>query len=150
MEMVKFALITLLALSPLGAAEFTLTIGNPVAANVARVKTAGLAVRLEECADLAKAKLSGTAEGLEGGARKSIPVQIVAGSGPGVYAVNHNWPNDGAWVVSLKAECGSATAGAIVPFRGFAYLRDTVKIFPRFPSAAEIDRSLNELSGGPK
>jgi hypothetical protein len=148
--MVKLVLATLLALSPLGAAEFTLTIGNPLAANVARMKTVGMAVRLEECADPAKAKLSGTAEGVEAGARKSLPVQIVAGSGPGVYAVNHNWPNDGAWVVSLRAECGSATAGAIVPFRGFAYVRDAIKIFPRFPAAAEIDRSLNELSGGAK
>ena len=148
--MVKLALTTLMVLSPLAAAEFTLTIGNPLAANVPRMKTAGVAVRLEGCADLSKSKLSGTAEGLEGGARKSLPLQIVAGSTPGVYAINHNWTVEGAWVVNLKAECGSAAAGAIVPFRGFAYLRDTIKIFPRYPSADEIDRSLTELSGGPK
>ena len=150
MEMVRFTLLTILCMSRLGAAEFSLTIGNPIAANIPRMKTAGLAVRLENCADPSKASPIGTAEGLAAGVRKSVPLQIVAGAPPGVYAVAQGWPVQGAWVVNLKAACGNATAGAIVPYRGTTFLRESVKVFPRFAIAAEVDGSLNELSGGTK
>ena len=148
--MVKLALLTMLSLTPLAAAEFTLTIGNPIAANMPRMKTASLAVRLENCADLSKASLTGTAEGLAAGARKSVPLQVVAGTIPGVYAIAQFVPLEGAWVADLKATCGNDKAGAIVPFRGAAFLRDSVKVLPRFAQTVEIDRALKDLSGGPK
>jgi hypothetical protein len=141
MEMVKFSLLVLLCASQLGAAEFSLTVGNPLAANIPRMKTAGLAVRLENCTDLSKSSLNGTAEGLVAGARKSVPLQL---------AVNYGWPSEGAWVVDLKATCGNAKAGAIVPFRGAAFLRESVKTFLRFATASEVDSALNELTGGVK
>jgi hypothetical protein len=150
MEMVKFSLLAVLCASQLCAAGFSITVGNPVAANVPRMKTAGLAVRLENCADLSKSSLDGTAEGLVAGMRKSVPLQLAAGSTPGVYAINNNWPTEGVWVVDLKATCGAAKAGAIVPFRGAVYLRESIKLFPRFGAAAEVNASLTELAGGLK
>jgi hypothetical protein len=74
----------------------------------------------------------------------------VAGATPGVYAVVQSWPFGGMWVVNLKATCGSAAAGAIVPFRGTGFLRESLKSFPRFATAAEVDGSLSELSGDKK
>ena len=150
MEMVRFILPALLCLAPLEAAEFTLTIGNPIAANMPRMKTASLAVRLENCADLSKASLTATAEGLAAGERKSIPLQAVAGTAPGVYALAHAWPFEGSWVVNLKATCENAKAGAVVPFRGMGFVRESTKVFSRFATAAEIDGALKETSGGPK
>jgi hypothetical protein len=132
------------------AAEFTLTIGNPIAANVPRMKTAGLAVRLENCPDLSKSSLTGTGEGMAVGTRKSVPLQIVAGASPGVYAVGLEAPLEGAWVANLKAACGNARAGALVPFRGAAFIRESVKILPRFATGEEVEGALNERSGGTK
>ena len=76
--MVKLAFSMLFCLSPLAAAEFSLAIGNPIAANIPRMKTAGLAVRLENCEDLSQSTLTGTGEGSAGGVRKSVPLQIIA------------------------------------------------------------------------
>ncbi|HEV7703326.1 MAG TPA: hypothetical protein VGO46_03495 [Gemmatimonadaceae bacterium] len=52
--------------------------------------------------------LSGTAEGLVGGARRSIPLKLDATSSAGVFAVRKQWPSDGAWV--LKISLSSTTA----------------------------------------
>lgn len=150
MEMVKFTLLTIFCLSRLAAADFSLTIGNPIAANIPRMKTAGLAVRLENCADHSKSSLTGTGEGFSAGARKSVPLQIVAGAAPGVYAIGLGEPLDGPWVANLKATCGNERAGAIVPFRGFVFVRESVKVFPRFATGAEVDGLLSQQSGGPK
>ena len=150
MEMVRFAVLVALGAWQLGAADFSLGIGNPIAAKGPNVsKTAGLAVRLENCADLSNSSVSGSAEGFVDGERKSVALQMIVAS-PGVYAVNESWPQGGAWVVKLAATCGGAKAGAIVPFRGAAFLREAVKLFPRFATAAEVELSLKELAGGAK
>jgi hypothetical protein len=150
MEMVKFVLATAFAACTLRAADFSLTIGNPIAANLPKVsKSVGMAVRLENCADLSNSTLTGTAEGVADGERKSVRLQILGGVS-GVYAVNQTWPQTGAWVVNLTATCGSAKAGAVVPFRGATYLRDAIKSFPRFATAAEVDLSLKQVAGGAK
>jgi len=150
MEMVKLALLTMFCLSALAAAEFSFTIGNPIAANVPRMKSAELAVRLENCADLSKSTLTGIGEGFAAGARKSVPMQIVAGATPGVYAVGLGAPLEGSWVANLKATCGTVRAGAIVPFRGVVFVRESVKVLPRFATDVEIETALKEQSGGPK
>lgn len=147
MEMVRLALLAVAGLSPLAAAGFSLTIGNPIAANVPRMKTAGLAVRLENCTDVSKATLSGTGEGTAAGVRKTVPLQVMAAATPGVYAVGLTAPLDGAWVANLRATCGNAHAGAIVPFRGQAFVRDAVRVLPRFATETEIQSA---LTGGPK
>ena len=144
MEMVRLALLGIFCLSPLAAAEFSLTIGNPIAANVPRMKTAGLAVRLENCADLSKSTLTGTGEGSAAGVRKSVPLQIMAGALPGVYAIGLGAPLEGLWLAILRATCGNARAGAIVPFRGVVFARQSVKVLPRFATGAEIEASLKE------
>ncbi|HEY1241900.1 MAG TPA: hypothetical protein VGF16_15160 [Bryobacteraceae bacterium] len=150
MEVVRFVALAIAGLSPLAAAEFTLTIANPIAANIARMKSAGIAVRLENCADLSKATLTGTGEGTAAGVRKSVSLQVTPGAIPGVYAVGLTAPLEGAWVASLKATCGKELSGAIVPFRGPAFVRDAVKVLPRFATEREIHNALNETTGGPK
>ena len=150
MEMVRPVLLPLFCLSPLAAAEFSLTIGNPMAANVPSMKTAGLAVRLQNCEDLTKSTLTGTAEGSPGGVHKSVPLQVMAGALTGVFAVGLGGPLEGPWVAILKATCGTARAGAIVPFRGAVFARESVRVFPRFATGAEVEASLKEQSGGTK
>jgi hypothetical protein len=149
MEVVRSLVLAGFAASALSAADFSLTIGNPIAANVPKVsKSIGLAVRLENCADLSKASLTASAEGLVNGERQSVKLQVFPGSPPGAYGVDQTWSRTGTWVVNLTATCGSAKAGAIVPFRGAVYSRDSIKPFPRFATAAEVELSLKELAGG--
>jgi hypothetical protein len=150
MEMVKLAWLGIFCLSPLVASPFSLIIGNPIAASVPRMKTAQLAVRLENCVDLSKSTLTGTGEGARGGVRKSVPLEIMAGAVPGVYALGLGSPLDGPWVAVLKATCGSVSAGAIVPFRGAVFDRQSVQFFPRFATEAEVEASLKKHSGGTK
>ncbi len=124
------------ASSILHAADFSLTIGSPVAAGVAtKVKNSVFAVRLEQCENLAKSQITGTAEGIVKGARKSVPVQLVSTASPNVFVVPETWTDEGAWVVSLKATCVDAKASAIVPIGRGGFIREAVKVFSRFATA---------------
>ena len=146
MEMVK---ITLFALAVAAASaygkDFSLTIGNPVAValpdGVVKKKDAGMAVRVENCADVAKAQVTATAEGIVNGARRSVSVRLVAATTPGAFAVSHDWPWEGAWLVHLTGHCGASTASAVVPFGPNGFLRESSKFFPRAATAAEVKQS---------
>jgi hypothetical protein len=127
---------------------FTFTIGSPVASQDFRAKGATFVFRTEGCADPAKSQISGTAEGLVKGARRSVALRLAPMSGPGVYAVYQNWPAEGEWVVNLKGTCTDAHAGAIIPIGPRGFIRESSKFFPRPATDAEIDTSLKALSQG--
>jgi len=151
--MVKAAWLALtMALSAWGA-DFSLAIGNPVAVTLRDgvvKKDIGMAVRAENCADPAKAQITGTAEGIVDGARRSMPVRLVAGAAPGSFAVSRDWPQQGSWVVHLTGHCGSSTASAIVPFGPNGFVRESSKFFPRAATASEVEAVLKTLAGGEK
>jgi hypothetical protein len=50
----------------------------------------------------------GTAEGLVGGARKSISLRLDATSQPGVFAVTKQWPSEGTWLLRISLNNTSA------------------------------------------
>ena len=130
------------------AGGFTFTIGSPVASQDFRAKTAAFVFRTEGCADPAKSQISGTAEGLVKGARRSVALKVVTMSQPGVYAVYQNWPAQGEWVVNLKGTCTDANAGAIVPIGPKGFIRESSRFFPRPATDAEIETSLKALTQG--
>ena len=159
----KFTLILMSLSVSAFAADFTLAIGNPVAASlpgtenppgttarVFKVKDAVLAVRTENCNDPAKAQITGTAEGLVNGTRQSVALRLIPGAGPGVYLVSREWRPQGVWVVNLSAVCAGAQAGAVIPIGPSGYMRESSKFFPRSPTEAEIEASLKSLAGGAK
>ncbi len=154
MEMVRLAAFALTLLSCAWGADFSLAIGNPVAVarpNGVVKKDIGFAVRGENCADIAKIQVTGTAEGVVDGARRSVPLRVVAGQAAGTFAISHDWPQEGMWVVNLTGHCGNATASAVVPIgpNGF-FLRESSKFFPRAATAAEVELALKTLTGGGK
>jgi len=137
------------AVAALAFAEgFTFTIGSPVASQDIHAKAAALVFRTDGCADPASAQVSGNAEGLVKGARKSVPLRIAPMSKPGVYAVYQTWPGDGDWVVNLNGTCASAHAGAIIPIGPKVFIRESAKFFPRPATDAEIEASLKTLAQG--
>jgi hypothetical protein len=132
------------------AAGFTFSIGSPVASQDFRSKSAAFVFRTEGCADPAKPQISGTAEGLVNGVRRSMALKLVETSRPGVYAVNQIWPAEGEWVVALKGTCADAITGAIVPIGPNGFVRESSKFLPRPPTGAEIETSLRALVQGGK
>jgi hypothetical protein len=165
MEMVKHTLFLMMtATLTVQAADFSLGIGASSAAiapgdtgnvgikKLAIEKGGSMAVRAENCADPAKAQITGTAEGVVDGKRSSVPLtRLVAGTVPGAYIVYREWPAQGVWVVSLTGVCGAAKASAIVPFDPNGnYLRESSKFYPRAATRAEIEASLKTLTGGGK
>lgn len=143
MEMVKLVLVGLAILSTAQAADFSITIGSPVALGaVSKVKASVLAVRLDHCST--QAELTGTAEGLVNGDRQSIPLNLAAAPGQkSSFFVTQNWPAEGVWVVRLSAVCKNAKAGAIVPFDHAIFVREAAKFYPRFATAAEVEAALS-------
>jgi hypothetical protein len=130
------------------AAGFAFNIGSPVASQDFHFKSAAFVFRTEGCADPAKPRISGTAEGLVNGVRQSVPLKLMESSKPGVYAVIQNWPDGGEWVVALKGMCADANAGAIVPIGPNGFVRESSKFFPRPATSAEIETSLKALAQG--
>ncbi|PYT11864.1 MAG: hypothetical protein DMG59_25210 [Acidobacteria bacterium] len=128
------------------AGGFFLTIGNPVAGNAPQFKSAVLVVRPDGCGEPAKAQITGTAEGIVAGARRSIPIKLMALPTPGVYAVYREWPAEGVWVVSLTGKYHDATTSAIVPIGAKGFLRESSKFFPRAATEAEIEGTLKALA----
>jgi len=125
---------------------FTFTIGNPVASQDYQAKVAAFVFRTQGCAEPAKSQISGTAEGLVKGARRSVTLRVIALTKPGVHAVYQNWPAEGAWVVNLKGTCADASAGAIVPIGPKGFIRESAKFFPRQATKTEIETSLETLT----
>ena len=141
--------ITACALAALALAEgFSFNIASPVASHDFHFKGAAFVFRTQGCAESEKVSISGTAEGLVKGARRSVVLKITQASNPGVYAVFHEWPSEGDWVVNLKGTCGDATAGAIVPVGPKGFIRESSKFFSRTAKDTEIEAVLKSFTTG--
>jgi len=57
----------------------------------------------------------GTAEGLVGGKRQSIPLAFRRTDRPGVFALGRQWPSDGIWLLVIEtSRKGDSPAAALV------------------------------------
>jgi hypothetical protein len=93
------------------------------------------------------ADLSGSAEGLVRGVRRSVPLRFDATSRPDVYAVRRQWPSDGTWLLRITLlrnttalvtlDGAGNVASTHVPTRMNSGLA-----LPRPVGAAEIDSAL--------
>src|SRR5216683_2167063 len=146
--MLRFGIAACAAAALVLADGFTFNLGSPVASQDYQAKGAAFVFRTQGCAEPAKSKISGTAEGLVKGERRSVALKVVAMPKPGVYAVYRNWPAEGEWVVNLKGACANASAGAIVPIGPKGFIRESSKFYPRPATDAEIDTSLRTLAQG--
>ncbi|HXE64829.1 MAG TPA: hypothetical protein VN519_14890 [Bryobacteraceae bacterium] len=145
----KLALIFVLAAVSVWADGLSLTIGPPIAAQLAMPtkKFLGIfAVRINGCADVSKAQLKAMGEGIVDSERRSAPTEPAATTTPGTYMVTQQWGNDGKWVVAVAATCGNETAGAIVPARRTNMVRGGIQLLPHAPTKAEIDAALKAFN----
>jgi hypothetical protein len=90
--------------------------------------------------------LSGTAEGLVGGGRRSIPLRFEATSHSNIYVLRRQWPTEGAWLtrINLKTTTAIVTldqSGNVSAVRVPTEVTNGMPL-PRPVSAKEIDSTL--------
>lgn len=107
--------------------------------------------------------VSGTAEGIVNGERKSVRLELTRTSRPGVYALSRQWPSDGAWVLVIQVTGASGSNGATALVElGSSGEVAAVRVpttalegrpFPRKVTREEIDATLRahalRLAGAP-
>lgn len=75
--------------------------------------------------------LAGTAEGLVGGQRRSVPLNFERVEEPNVYGVSNTWGAEGVWVLNMSVTDDHIGAGAVVGID-----RNGEPAFARFPRTA--------------
>ncbi len=58
--------------------------------------------------------VTGTAEGLVGGTRRTVQLEVASTETEGVYRVRRQWPSQGVWVLRLVVRVGEGSATALV------------------------------------
>ena len=98
------------------------------------------------------ADLSGSAEGMLGGKRRSIPLKFEATPMPDVYALRRQWPTGGAWVLRINLRTTTAIValdgtGAVSAVQIPTHLAADGSRVPRAVSSHDVDSTLMAISG---
>jgi len=108
------AIALLIALpSPTFAGGFQLSVETPNKSSDPKLTDVVLVARTYGCHQPADAKLSATAEGLAGGKRQSLPVEL-SSIESGVYAIKQQWPAEGTWVLALTGNYNGMTCSVMI------------------------------------
>ncbi|HEY3936528.1 MAG TPA: hypothetical protein VGL97_03820 [Bryobacteraceae bacterium] len=99
----KLGFVSSLAVLPMLAGALMIQIGNPAANPEAQAKHAAIVARITACHSPEKTIVTAKAMGSVDGRQQSIPLHVISLSTPGTYAVTHEWPEQGAWVVQFEA-----------------------------------------------
>lgn len=146
------AVLTLAAV-PLVAGPPWLSIEYPANPHDERTREAFLFVNTYHHSTPTVMRLSGTAEGIVDGQRRSIPLRFGDTQRKGSYALTRQWPREGRWVLSITLLTGErADASALVvlgvdgtPSRvHMPTRRDGPWHVPRILTAAEVTAALAE------
>jgi hypothetical protein len=92
------------------------------------------------------ANVSGSAQGIVNGARRSIPIRFDTTSKPGIFAVRKQWPSEGTWLLQIALYGTTAIVvvdrdGSVASVRVPTQLQSGNQI-PRAVAAKEIDSTL--------
>ncbi len=95
--------------------------------------------------------VTGTAEGLVAGARRSIPLEIAAAGGDSLYRVHRQWPSQGVWVLHLVVRVGQGSATALVGVDGAGRIaeireQDRARRYVPVITDADVERMLRTLA----
>ena len=102
-----------LALSPVVlAGGFQLSV-EAAASNNPQLKGAALVVRTYGCMQPADAVVKASAEGLVGGKRQTIQLEL-AQLETGAYMLKQQWPSEGFWVIAINGEYKGMTNSLLV------------------------------------
>ena len=148
-------LATMLALASVAsvyAGGFRLAVEAPDASKT-NLKDAALIVRTFGCHQPADANVSVTAEGIVGGRRQSLPVELRADA-KGVYSIRQQWPAEGKWVLVLTGTYNNMTSTVFVELgeKGHVYADTRLNAFEqegtharglrRKPTSGDVEAAL--------
>jgi len=106
------ALLAVLTAAPALACPPTLTVSVP--ARDSRSDGAFIVLHASRGCHPGALTVTGTAEGRDGGARRSVALAVEPTGTDGVFIVRREWPRGGAWVLRLVAQVGDGSATALV------------------------------------
>jgi hypothetical protein len=144
----RFALVPALVLGSAMislAGGFWISIQNPSTIKDAAAKNAVVLVRVDGCHNPADAAVTGTAEGVVDGQRRSIPLKLVPVAQPGTYAVEPQWPADGVWVLAFRGKVQTLETGTLVRLTPGKFEKQSTELLRRKITAEDIDRALKAL-----
>ena len=92
------------------------------------------------------AQLSGTAQGLVNGVRRSVPIRFDTTARPGIFAVRRQWPAEGTWLLQISLYNTTAIVvldrdGSVASVRVPTQVEHGSQI-PRAVAQKEIDSTL--------
>ena len=95
--------------------------------------------------------VSGSAEGIVDGIRRTIPLRFDSTGQPSVFALRRQWPTEGAWLVRISVRSTTAIvtldhAGDVAAVRVPTALSNGGDRLPRAVAAKEIDSTLAEVA----
>jgi len=132
--------------APLFGGALTLEVANPSSNAEAAKRQAAVVVQTTACTSPEKTSITATAEGIAGGKRQSIPIQLIRLSEPGKFAIAKTWPADGKWVLRVVAnnpDYHGYAAGAVIPIRGNQPDWKAVQRLYRAPTADDVNAALD-------
>lgn len=142
------------ARTPRVAGPAWISIETPVNPYDASTRNGFLVVHAFHHGDASGMPVTGTAEGLVGGERRSITLQFLATSRPGAYALRKQWPDAGIWtlvIAVMQHENDGAQAlvdlgsdGAVTRVQVPTRVGERNLPFPRLLTAREIDVALRQ------
>jgi hypothetical protein len=149
--MLKYALVALcsttLALGGAVKSPAWLSIESPVNPYDATTRGDVLLVHaMLHTGDTQLGELTGTAEGLVNGARRSIDLRFDNTSRPNVFGLRRQWPNEGTWILRISLheataivtfDRAGAVASAVVPTTASSGMP-----LPRTVTRGEVDSTL--------
>ena len=145
----RFSLVPALVLGSALAATaggFWISIQNPSTVKDAVARNAVVLIRADGCHNPADATVTGSAEGLVNGVRRSIPLKLEPVSQPGTYAVAPQWPADGVWVLKFNGNYLGRDVGALVRLAPQKFEKQSAELFQRKITAEDVDASLKSLA----
>ena len=96
--------------------------------------------------------VTGTAEGIVNGERRSVKLEFAETSRTGVYALQRSWPEQGTWTLVIKANQGPDDAATAVTTTAtgtaeFTYVADIPALFYRIDVAGIDSATLAHIHG---
>jgi hypothetical protein len=101
-------------------------------------------------------RLTGTAEGIVNGERRTVPLEFTETSQTGVYTLMQRWPREGVWTLVIHAgEAPGMVATAVVDVGADGEIasvrvptrQERGSIIPAEVSMTEVDRALRARAG---
>jgi hypothetical protein len=132
--------------APLFGGALTLEVANPNSNPEATERHAAVIVQTTACVSPEKTSITATAEGVAGGKRQSIPLELMRLSQPGRFAIAKTWPAAGTWVLRVIAnnpEYHGYAAGAIIPMRGNEPDWNAVRRLNHAPTGEDVNAAIH-------